>query len=403
MRNVLTVAVMIGLVGTAAFSADTGNETAVRLAAFREAVSKDLQALVQTSVDWADAESGLPLGPDRSLEDLTKRFREARNGFEGAVMKHWPFERPASDESSGSRSAASEALFAAMAFERNDYRNRQSDREATAAKYVAVADEYPGTVQGDEALFKAATLYHQQSPRDGKRDLRAGRELFRRLATRPGPPSTYVLWAQQNVASATPGYTERMRKRSDFYLAASAQDASWLNENIPAPSKEMRPLDFVKSVESYVVQVRAVQITSCKNMVADAALSPRPLENLNWLKKRHADDALVQGEVQTAIERVLRKFYSVDLRTLDASAMDGVIASLTEQEARSPMSPGEGTQTHPTRKAAASQADHGSFTGWITVATTAAVLVLISGLLVWVRAKSRRRQEDDLRSQSSSD
>lgn len=228
---------------------------------------------------------------DHLREPRPVRDPAAKRVVAGGLVKH--------------QSPATLALQAAQRFEEDRYLRGLAGREEAVAHYLAVADQHPGTPEHDRALWRGAHLYIQRLVGDAKVDIERAKKLFARLASRPGPVSSYMLLAEENLASFNSDPRARMRDRSHHYLRlAKRRDPVWLAKELLLPTPDTSPREFVRAVSEVMITLRAVQGTTARNMVADAVNSPDPVDALLWLKERHADDKLVQAEVTRALKYV---------------------------------------------------------------------------------------------------
>lgn len=339
MRHVITTICAITCLGSPIPAYSVSNNG---YGVFAEKVWAEFCSLQEAASLYADASSGLYKSEeDDIVRKYTKDFGRARTAFEVAVVRHWPYELQDSDasyvengvmkEPGGYRrktrplSDARKALLAAHNFKKEKYFKDHAERDEAVKRYLKVADDYPETVERDEALFWAALLYTQKLHGSAKRDYETATKVLQRLAGRPGPPSSYVISAEENIAGHEPVDGRRMKNRSDFYLnVEKRRNLEWLKENVLIAREDTSPREFAKSVTDLLVGMRGSQYTSGANMVADAAMSNDPLINLKWLKERHSGDSLVEKKVSEAMEAVLRKKYRITSDKLDDIILEAV-------------------------------------------------------------------------------
>jgi hypothetical protein len=197
---------------------------------------------------------------------------------------------------------AAQALREAEAVEEGYLAGRATRAEAVA-RYVLVADSFPGTIEHDEALNRAAQLYLQRFVGEAKRDLEKAKKLLTRLATRVGPISALVVLAEENLASFSPDPGSRMRDRSEHYLLLGKRlDPQWIADHLLTPNPLASPEAFARSVSEVTITMRGAQVTTAVNMVADAMNSSEALENLVWLRNRHRGDQWIERQVDRALD-----------------------------------------------------------------------------------------------------
>ncbi len=235
---------------------------------------------------------------------------------------------PAGKRVPRAHSDAAKAYQAAKQFDLEEYQTGGARREQAVARYVAVAGKFPSTVEHDRALFLAATLYGQRRAGNDEADVDGARGMYARLASRPGPPTSYVILAEENLASIDPDPSARMKNRSDHYLrVASRRELGWLARNLLAPSPTTSPRVFSRRVSEALITLRAVQCTTAVNMVADAVYTAEPLEALLWLGERHRGDRVVKAELTKAVAHVRRsKDAQAHVRDTDAKAIEEMLS-----------------------------------------------------------------------------
>ncbi|MCP4643021.1 MAG: hypothetical protein GY851_21425 [bacterium] len=280
-------------------SALTAGATAASVpesSAFVDDVLPAAIALREAAVEYADAKDR-SRDPERRNVAIDE-YDTARTEFELIVAEHWPLHgSPVSD-------AAVKAFEAAQAFKNNVYRAGNSSREDAVARYLKVAEDYPGTLAADNAMYLAAHLNLQGFRSDDSYDLAAAEAIFRRIADRPGPPTSFVLGARHNLTGFINDVTVRMRARSGFYgdLQQKGEDDDHLRALLLIPSDQTSEKDYCKLVREYLVRLRSDQYTCGKNMVADTMGTPDPVASLRWLEAQHPDDEFIRAEIRKAME-----------------------------------------------------------------------------------------------------
>jgi hypothetical protein len=286
--------------------------------------------------------------PD-AAQRIRKRLLEALNAKERRAGPQ-PGGPPAR---AGATSRDAEKAFRkAKRFDTETYRAGHASRQEAVARYVDVAEEFPGTPAQDRALLMAATLYTQRRAGRDDPDAEGARGMYARLAARPGPTTSYVLLAEENLASVDPNPAIRMKARSDHYHTLSGRwaDRPFATELL-TPSSDISPEQFARRVSETLLTLGAVQRTTAANMTADAVHTPQPLDALLWLRKRHQGDKLVDSQLEKAIAHVRRSGLEQErVHDIDAMAIKEIQAQPIDTNAT------EDRQAAPSTSA--TEADH---------------------------------------------
>lgn len=287
--------------------ADDINGSKENIEEFVRTIQPELAELQKASSAYADFRNGLL--EDEEEVSILNDYEKARSKFEKTVSRNWPFpeaKTPGSGE-------AERAYKRALAFEEEMYQTGRVSRDAAVQKYIQVADSYAGSLAQHKALFMAANLYVQRLIGKAKPDHHKAEQLFQRLAAAEGPASAYVLWAEENVPSLKATPVERMEGRSEFYAELCERpDGDWLESHALFPTGDSTPSEYKRRVVGLLVQLQNVKYTNCRNMIADALMTPKPLQSLNWLMERHKGDSLAEAEIRSAIGYAMRSDFSYD-------------------------------------------------------------------------------------------
>lgn len=173
----------------------------------------------------------------------------------------------------------------------------------------------------------------------------------------------------------------------------------WLGDHVLVLAESSSPPAYVKRVSGFLVQMRNVRHTSGKNMVADAFRTPKPIESLNWLKKRHAGDAFVEAEVEKALEFLMKRDFGHDsAKHLDKTVED-VVASAPgaatpaaddPTSASVALQPPADKATRPDARNA--EEESGDMLPFLLVPAGVALLAAVAWALWWRTSRSRQNR-----------
>jgi hypothetical protein len=85
-------------------------------------------------------------------KELAARTGAARRAFANDVAAHWPFKTD--DKTKRMLNEATQAMVEARKYAQA-YHEGQGNRDEVQDKLLAVADQFPGTIEADESLFVA--------------------------------------------------------------------------------------------------------------------------------------------------------------------------------------------------------------------------------------------------------
>lgn len=236
---------------------------------FAEAVEEEFCQLVHSAQAYVNAKTRSTYLKEGSNADSTavsllqQKYSVAVRKFAAVVERHWQ-----TDVDPESAKSDYEAASQTMA----QYREGKVTREAAVEAMVSVADSHPGSYEHDEALFLAAMMYVQGLKNGAKLDRVEAAVLLERLIARPGPPSSWTMLAEEELASYPNDNPQRIRMRSEFLKRQTErQDLEWLKANYLVVLPGMTAQSYVRLLTGSILNVSESIARTSYNVIHDAS------------------------------------------------------------------------------------------------------------------------------------